>query len=169
MWWNYSLTRGKTIFVRVFLSGHTFMTNPPSFGHSYVPMKRNLFNFLWFSCQGKSRDMVYQRTCWSSWLISVQHGFYGIRLTTYSALSRLTDHRIYYITRCGIWLLIIFHIPYIHFQRELRKVTPPKLYLSFFVQYIYACLLIAFTLITNNNQWTIGHIIVTVIVFLLLD
>ena len=35
----------------------------------------------------------------------------------------------YYITRCGIWLLTILHILYIHFQRELRKVASPKVYL----------------------------------------
>ena len=48
-----------------------------------------------------------------------------------SALSRLTDLGIYDITWCGIWLLTIFHMPYIHFQRELWKVTSPKWYLSF--------------------------------------
>ena len=57
--------------------------------------------------------------------------------STDSAFSRLTDLGIYDITRCGILLLTIFHIPYIHFQRELRKVTSPKWYLSFFVQYMY--------------------------------
>ena len=53
------------------------------------------------------------------------------------SLSRLTDLGIYYITRCGICLLTIYHIPYIHFQRELRKVTSPKIYLSFLFS-IYA-------------------------------
>ena len=107
------------------------MTNLPSFGHSCLPIHTNLFNILWFSSQGKSRNIVYQRTWWFSWLIFVQHGLFGILLTVYSALSCLTDHGIYYITRCRIWLLTIFHIPYIHFQRELRKIIPPKLYLSF--------------------------------------
>ena len=79
-----------------------------------------------------------KRSCWFSWLIFVQHGLYGILLTLYSALSRLTDHGIYYITRCRIWLLTIFHILCIHFQQELRKVTPPKWYLSFFVQYTWS-------------------------------
>ena len=51
---------------------------------------------------------------------------FEIQLTVHSAVSRLTDLGIYDITRCGIWLLTIFHIPYIHFQRELRKVTSPK-------------------------------------------
>ena len=53
-------------------------------------MNTTLFNILWFSCQGTSRDIVYQRSCWFSWLIFVQHGLYGILLTLYSALSRLT-------------------------------------------------------------------------------
>ena len=48
-----------------------------------------------------------------------------------------TDHGMYYITRSGIWLLTKFHIPYIYFQRTLKKAIPPKLYLSFFVQYIF--------------------------------
>ena len=30
----------------------------------------------------------------------------------------MTDHGIYYTIRCGIWLLTIFRIPYIHFQHE---------------------------------------------------
>ena len=118
--------------MHVFLFRHP---TPLSFGHSCVPMNTNLFNILWFSSQGKSRDIVKQSTCWCSWLIFVQHGLFGIQLIVYSALLRLTDHGIYYITRCGIWLSTIFHIPYIHFQRELRKVTPPNWYLSFFVQY----------------------------------
>ena len=109
--------------------------NPSIFGHSCVPMNTNLLNVLWFSYLGKSRDIVYQRTCWFSWLIFVQHERTGILLTEYSALSRLTDQGLYYIIRCWIWLLTMFHIPYIHFQRELRKVSPPKWYPSFFVQY----------------------------------
>ena len=89
------------------------------------------FKILCFSCQGKSRDIVYQRICLFVWLIFAQHGLFEIQLTVYTALSRLTDLGIYDITRCGIWLLTIFHIPYIQFQRELRKVTSPKWYLSF--------------------------------------
>ena len=109
----------------------------PSFGHYCVPMHTNLFKILCFSCQGKSRDIVYQRICLFLWLIFAQHGLFEIQLNVYSALSRLTDLGIYDITQCRIWLLTIFHIPYIHFQRELRKVTSPKWYLSFFfVQYI---------------------------------
>ena len=119
--------------MRVFPFQHPTL---PSSGYSCVPMNTNLVNILWFSCQGKSRDIVYQRTCCFSWLIFVQYGLFGILLNVYSALSRLTDHGIYYITQCGIWLLTIFHILYVHFQQELRKVTPQKLYLSFFVQYI---------------------------------
>ena len=109
----------------------------PSFGHYCVPMHTNLFKILWFSCQGKSRDIVYKRICLFLWLKFAQHGLFEIQFTLSSALSRLTDLGIYDITLCGIWLLTIFHIPYIHFQQELRKVTSPKWYLSFFVQYIY--------------------------------
>ena len=108
----------------------------PSFAHYCVPMHTNLFKILCFSCQGKSRDIVYLRICLFLWLIFAQHGLFEIQLTVYSALSRLTDLGIHDITRCGIWLLTIFHIPYIYFQRELRKVTSPKWYLSFFVQYM---------------------------------
>ena len=98
-------------------------------------MKTNLFNILRFSCQGKGRDIVYQCIlCWLSWKVFVEHG-----LTVYSALSRLIYHGIYYMARCGIWLLTIYHIPYINFQLELRKVTPPNLHLSFVVQYITLC------------------------------
>ena len=93
-------------------------------------MHMNLFKILCFSCQGKSRDIVYQRICLFLWLIFAQHGLFEIQLTVYSALSRLTDLGIYDITRCGIWLLTIFHIPYIHFQRELRKVTSPIYWLG---------------------------------------
>ena len=87
--------------------------------------------FCVFAVREKSRDIVYQRTCWFSMIIFVQHGLLWIQLTAYSALLRLTNHGIYYIPRCGIWLLTIIHIPYIHFQRKLRKVTPLKIYLSF--------------------------------------
>ena len=74
-------------------------------------MNTTLFNILWFSCQGTSRDIVNQRSFWFLWLIFVQYGLYGILLTVYSALSRLTDHGIFYITRCRIWLLtILYHI-----------------------------------------------------------
>ena len=75
-------------------------------------MHTNLFMILCFSCQGKSRDIVYQRICLFLWLIFAQHGLFEIQLSVYSALSRLTDLGIYDITRCGIWLLTIFHIPY---------------------------------------------------------
>ena len=103
-------------------------------------MHTDLFKILCFSCPGKSRDVVYQRICLFLWLIFAQHGLFEIQLTVYSVLSRLTGLGIYDISRCGIWLLSIFHIPYIHFQRDLRKVTSPKWYLSFFVQYIMTCL-----------------------------
>ena len=75
---------------------------------------------------------VFQRICLFLWLIFAQHGLFEIQLTVYSALSRLTVLGIYDITRCGIWLLTIFNIPYIHFQREMSKITSPKWYLSFF-------------------------------------
>ena len=114
----------------------------PSFGHYCVPTHTNLFKILCFSCQGKRRDIVYQRICLFLWYIFAQHGLFEIQLTAYSALSRLTDLGIYDMTWCRILLLTIFHIPYIHFQRELRKVTSPKWYLSFFVQYtcLFACI-----------------------------
>ena len=114
-------------------------------------MHTNLFNILWFSCQGKSRDVVYQCICLFLWLIFAQHGLFEIQLTVYSALSRLTDLGIYDISRCGIWLLTIFHITYIHFQRELRKVTSPKWYLSFFVQY-FTCYIHVFKIVTEKPK-----------------
>ena len=113
-----------------FVNTHSWRTLT-SFGHYCVLMHTNFFNILCFFCQGKSRDIVYQNTCLFSWLIFAKRGLFGIQLTAYSARSRLTDHGIYYIIRCGIWLLTIFHTPYIHFQQELRKVTSPKWYLSF--------------------------------------
>ena len=115
-------------------------------------MHTNLFKILCFSCQGKSRDVVYQCTCLFLWLIFAQHGLFEIQLTVYSALSRLTDLGIYDITRCGIWLLKIFHIQYIHFQRELRKVTSPKWHLSFFVQYSYMYTFAYFTFIHWDHK-----------------
>ena len=118
-----------------FFDTHSWRTLP-SFGHSCVPMNTNLYNILWFSCPGKSRDIVYQHTCWFSWLIFVQHGLFGILLTVSSALSPLTDHGIYYIIRCGNMAVNNIFISHISIYNEkLRKVIPPKLYLSFFVQY----------------------------------
>ena len=136
MWWKYPFTRGKQFSCDVFFFNTQSWRTLPSFGHYCVPMHTDLLKILCFSCQRKSRDIVYQRICLFLWSIFDQHGLFEIQLTIYSALSRLTDLGIYDITRCGIWLLTIFHIPYIHFQRELRKVTSPKWYLSFFVQYI---------------------------------
>ena len=78
--WNYQIPKGKTLSVRVFLFRHLTL---PSFGLSCVPMNTTLFNILWFSCQGTSRDIVYKRSCWFSWLIFVQHGLYGILLSLY--------------------------------------------------------------------------------------
>ena len=130
-------------------------------------MHTNLFKILCFSCQGKRRDIVYQRICLFLWLIFAQHGLFEIQLTVYSALSRLADLGIYDITRCGIWLLTIFHIPYIHFQRELRKVTSPKWYLSFFVQYIMStCYCVMWTCyyimwICYYVRWTCYYIMST--------
>ena len=109
------------------------MTNSSIF---WTLLRSNAYEFVQhfvFSCQEKSRDIVYQRTCLLSCLIFAQHGRFGIQLTAYSALSCLADHGIYYVTRCGIWLLTIFHIPYIHFQAEMRKFTSQKLCLSFFL------------------------------------
>ena len=135
--------------------------------HSCVPMHTNLFNILCFSCQGKSRDIVYQRTCLSSWFIFAKHGLFGIQLTVYSAPSRLTDHGIYYIIWCGIWLFIIFHIQYIHFQRELRKVTSLKLYLSFLLSIYLCCWFLAGLFfqfhvaefpLTWSSNWNFCHI-----------
>ena len=128
-----------------------FNTQPlrtlPSFGHYCFPMHTNLFKILCFSCQGKSRDIVYQRICLFLWLRFAQHGSFEIQLTVYSALLRLTDLYLG-IYECGIWLLIIFHIPYIHFQRELRKVTSPKWYLPFF------CSVYKFWYISiDTNRW----------------
>ena len=87
-------------------------------------------------CAFPVRDIVYQRICLFLCLMFAQQRLFEIQLTVYSALSHLTDLGMYYKTRCRTWLLTLFHIPYIHFQRELRKVTSPKVYLSFFVQYI---------------------------------
>ena len=120
-------------------------------------MNTNLFNILWFSCQGKSRDIIYQSSCLFSWWIFVQHGLFGILLTAYSALSRLTDYGIYSITRCGLSMLTIFHFPDIHLQRELRNVTPPKLYLSFFSVYDpicnYVLYLLGFLKMLRLTKW----------------
>ena len=79
----------------------------------------------------EKRDIFYQRTICISLLIIDQHGLFGNKPTAFKVGSHLTDNGFYYNTWCGIWLLIIFHIPCIHFIRELRKVTSHKLYLSF--------------------------------------
>ena len=131
MWWSSRLREVKQFSCDVFFFNTQSWRTLPSFGHYCVPMLMNLLKILCFSCQGKSGDIVYQRICLFLLLIFAQHGLFENQLTFYSALSRLTDLGIYDITRCGIWLLTIFHIPYIHFQRELRKVTSPKWYLSF--------------------------------------
>ena len=121
--------------------------------HYCVPIHTHLFKILCFSYQGKSRDIVYQCIGLFFWLIFAQHGLFVIQLTVFSALSLLTDLGIYYITRCRIWLLTIFHIPYVHFQRQLRKVTSPKLYLSFFVQYTNVYMSCKFNL-PSSQCWT---------------
>ena len=130
------LRKVKQFSCDIFLFNTQSWRTVPSFGHYCVPMHTNSFKILCFSCEGKSKDLVYQHISLFLWLIFGQHGLFEIQLSVYSALSRLTDLGIYDITRCVIWLLTIFHNSYIQFQRELRKVTSPKWYLSFFVQYI---------------------------------
>ena len=128
--WNYPLTKGKTISVRVFRFQHPFTTNPSIF---WILLRSDAYEFVQhfvFFCHWQSRDIVYQCTCLLSWLTLALHGLFGIQLTVYSALSHLTDYGLYYITRFGISLLTIFHIPCTHFQREQRKVLSAKLYLS---------------------------------------
>ena len=108
---------GKQLSCEVFFFNILSWRTLASFGHNCVPMHTNLFNILCVSppfclnCQGKRRDIVYRRKCLFLWLISAKHGLFEIQLTFYSALSRLTHLGIYYITRCGIWLLTIFHMP----------------------------------------------------------
>ena len=163
MWWKYPFTRGKHFSFDIFFFNTQSCRTLPSFGHYYVRMHTNLFNILCFFCQGKSRDIFYQRICLFLWLIFAQHGLFEIQLTVYSALSRLTDLGLYYTTRCGIWLLTIFHIPYIHFQRELRKVTSPTLYLSFFVSvYMYDCTLVLKTTDSGTYITQNAHLFHTV-------
>ena len=61
LWWNYPLAKVETIWRADFFFGiytHSWRTLA-SFGHSCVPMHTNFFNILCFSCQGKSRDIVY--------------------------------------------------------------------------------------------------------------
>ena len=90
------------------------------------------WSFCAFPVREKEEISFINAYAYFLWLIFAHHGLFEIQLTVYSALSRLTDLGIYDITRRGIWLFTIFHIPYIPFQRELRKVTSPKWYLSFF-------------------------------------
>ena len=126
MWWKYPFTRGKTVFVRCFLFQHSVMTNLIIV---WTLLRSNAYEFVQdfvLFLSGKSRDIAYQRICLLLWLIFAQHGLFEIQLTVFSTLSRLTDLGIYDITQCGIWLLTIFHIPYIHFPRELRKEPSPK-------------------------------------------
>ena len=80
----------------------SFRRGGRGWGRGGCILHMNLFKILCFSCQEKSRDIVYQRICLLLWLIFTQHGLFEIQLTVYSALSRLTDFGIYDITRCGI-------------------------------------------------------------------
>ena len=109
----------KQFSCKVFFFNYQSWRTLASFGHICVPMHTDLFNILCSSCQGKVEKHVSSINAYAYflWLIFVWHGLFEIQLTVYSALSRLTDLGIYYITRCGIWLLTIFHIPYIPFQR----------------------------------------------------
>ena len=63
----------------------------PSSGHYCVPMHTNLFKILCISCQGKSRDIVYERIFLFLWLIFAQHGLFEIQRTVYWAISCLTE------------------------------------------------------------------------------
>ena len=158
MWWNYPLTRGKSILCEFSnFDTHSWRTLP-CFGHSCALINTYLLNILWFSCQGKSRYIIYQRTCWFLWLIFAQHGLFGILLTVYSSLSRLTDNGIYYITRCGIRLLTIFHIPYIILHVLSTKIeksyTAKIMPFFFFVQYMLSvdnyCLIYLYMWLENE-------------------
>ena len=68
MWWKYPFTRGKTVFVRCFRFQHSVMANPAIF---WTLLRSNAYAFVKdfvFSCQGKSREIVYQRICLFLWL-----------------------------------------------------------------------------------------------------
>ena len=87
VWWKYPFTRGKPVFVRCFLFNTQSWRTLPFFGHYCVPMHTNLFKILCFSCQGKSRVIVYQRICLFLWLIFAQHG-----LLKFNSLSTQPFH-----------------------------------------------------------------------------
>ena len=76
MGWNYALMKGKTIFVRVFLFRHPFMTNPTILWTLLHSNEYESFNILWFSCKEKVeissmkalanfRDIPPARTFWN--------------------------------------------------------------------------------------------------------
>ena len=137
MWWKYPFTRGKTVFVRCFLFQLSVMTNPTIFGHYCVQMHMSLFKILCFTCQWKSRDIVYQRIC-LLFVVNIRPArtFWD---STHCLLSPFTldwSRNLWHNPMRNMAVKTIFHISYIHFQRELRKVTSPKWYLSFFVQYM---------------------------------
>ena len=58
-----------------FVNTHSWRTLA-FFEHFCVLMHTNLFNILCFSCQGKSRDIVYQRTCLFSGFLLAKHGLF---------------------------------------------------------------------------------------------
>ena len=117
--------------MRVFLFRHPFITNPTIFWTRLHSKSWNMFNILVIFLSGK-RYRHRLSTHMLIFVVNIRPAQTLSDSTVYSAPPHLTNHGIYYITRCGIWLLTIFHIPYFNFQLELRKVTPPKLYLSFF-------------------------------------
>ena len=99
-----------------------------SFGLCCVPIHTNLFKIWCFSYQIKSRDIVYLRVWIFCWLMFAQHGLFEIQLTVYSALSRLTDLGIYYIT---IYISYsIFPLSTRYEKDYINKITP-----FIFVQY----------------------------------
>ena len=148
VWWNYPFTKGKTIFIWVFLFQHQFKTNPTIF-ESHLRSTEYWFDqFFVFSGHRQVEISSINAGPDFSGCHSSSTGLFGIQLIVYLTLSYLTEHEIYNITQCAIWLLTIFHI----FQRELRKVTPLKLYLSFFVQYTFHVVKITRVIYTHRQK-----------------
>ena len=108
---------------------------------------------LWFSCQGTSRDIVYQSSCWFAWLIFVQHGL--LWNSTHCLLSPFTLDWSRNLLHNPMQNMAVNNISYIIYPLSTRieKGYTIKMIPFFFVKYIKGKVLFRSCKTLVNKKW----------------
>ena len=104
-------------------------------------MHTNLFTILCFSCQGKSRDIVYQRICLFLWLIFAQHGLFWN--STHCLLSPFTLDWSRNLWHNLMWDMVVNNISYPIYPLSTRT---EKGYITKMIPFFFCSVYISFSL-----------------------